>query len=123
MKSERLKEISDRMFKVGNDFMDAVDNAKSLREKKVAFNLAKEAFALVIKSEPKPVTDGTLMFLEGINANLLRSDLWAMYLNWCTIQDVQPVQKAKFFDTMKGAGFRVKRIDKGFIAIPPPQRG
>lgn len=119
MEKSKLEQISDEMFELGQEFSQLAKEAVGVKNKKIAFDMALRAYGMVVKSEPRLVTDVTVTFLEQISSEMLRSDVWNLYLDWNYQQGTEPVPKAVFFSRMEAAGFKSRRKTHGWVVKPP----
>jgi len=109
--------ISDIMFELGMKYTKVCFDKNSIKESKIAFKLAKEAFSMVLQAEPVKVTDVTVEFIKLVENRTPRSELWLYYLEWCSLRNVGPVSKKIFFGLVEASGFTFKKTDGHFLAL------
>lgn len=114
---ENLKGLSEKYVQVAKD-------ATSTKAASMALTVAERALAMLMKIQKEnDEASGTIhtTFLSQVNAVLLRSQLWNMYVDYCEMRDMKPLRKCDFFDKLALMDFTVKRVS-GQMKVYPPRK-
>lgn len=119
--------IIEEMRALGDKFSLLAREEKSAERAKTSFYMAMKAYELALKTEKemnielrknsKPVLNQK--FLNEIVCTVNRSLIWSMYQDFCDRHEIDPLKKGELFTKLSENGFKFKKTNGEWLAIPP----
>jgi hypothetical protein len=116
--------VRQSVLDLGFKYAKLAEEAKSTREATSAFRLAEKAFRLALDAEKQMLIKRDpdkmgLIFLSQIHGMTKRSLIWVKYLDYCTAQNLLPMNKGQLFKKLEQLGFVLKKSNGEAVILPP----
>jgi len=107
---------------LGKKYLKAAKEATNTKSASLALSVAERAFTLAAKMEKDlnlSKQDSYKIFLDQIDTEVGRPELWLMYLNYCRNNNIIPLLKGQFFRKLEKLDFKLRKLNGEVVVTPP----